>query len=129
MTTSVIRNFLEANFHDHVIINGATTQSPSISVFQGPEGRSGATLYIGGVECNDFKKMPINILVKWSSDTDVAYQKALEIHSFLLGKNNFTFESVDFAYISILDDHPIWVGRDDENVCEYIIRADFYYYS
>lgn len=129
MTTLTIRNFIASLFPDATVINGATTKSPSISVFQGPEARSGRTSFLGGVECNDYHKMPINILVRWSTDTNVAYQKAYEIHKSLMGKNNFTFESADIAFISLLDDIPVWVGRDSENVCEYMIRADIYYFQ
>ena len=129
MTTLTIRNLLASIFPDDVIINGASTTPPSISVFQGPESRSSATRYIGGDECNDFKRMPINILVRWSTDTNAAYQKAYDIYKSLVGKENFTFESVDFAYISLLDDQPIWLGRDSNNIVEYSIRADVYYYQ
>lgn len=128
MTTLTIRNYLASEFKDDKIINGASTEAPSISVFQGPEGRSSKTPFVGGVECNDFAKLPINILVRWSTDTNVAFQKAKEIYDFLKGKYNFTFESVDFAYISLLDDLPVWLGRDDKNVVEYSIRADIYYF-
>lgn len=129
MTTLTIRNLLASHFANDTIINGASTDAPSISVFQGPESRSGRTPFLGGDECNDFFKMPINILVKWSTDTNVAYQKAHEVYKFLMGKDNFTFESVDIAYIHLLDDQPLWLGRDEQNNVEYSIRADVYYYK
>ena len=129
MTTLVIRNFLSSKFPNDTIINGATTESPSISVFPGPESRGGKTPFLGGVECNDYLKLPINILVRWSADTNVAYQKAYEIYKTLLGLNNFSFESAEIAYVSLLDDQPVWLCRDEKNVVEYTIRADIYYFQ
>ena len=129
MTTSQFRNYLEANFPVHSIFNGASAPSPSISVFPGPEARASRTPYVGGPECNDFKKLPVNILVRWSDDTDVAFSKANEVYEFLVDKGNFIFESVKIAYIHLLDEMPIWLGRDEKNIVEYTIRADIYYFT
>lgn len=128
MKTLVFRNFLASLFPNDLIINGATTVSPSISVFPGPEGRSSKTPFVGGAECDDFKKLPINILVRWSTDTDLAYEKALAIYNELKGRNNFTFESAEIATIMLLDDQPVWLGRAEGNIVEYTIRADIYYF-
>lgn len=128
MRTLTFRNFLASLLPGDTIINGASTKSPSISVFPGPEGRSSKTPFVGGDECDDFKKLPVNILVRWSADTDIAYTKALQVYNALRGRHNFTFESVEVANISLLDDQPLWLGRDDENIVEYSIRADIYYF-
>ena len=129
MTSLTIRNYLASLFPGDLIVNGASTEAPSISVFPGPEARGGKTPFLGGVECDDFHKMPINILVRWSTDTNVAYQKAHSIYKSLVGLHNFKFESAEIAFISLLDDQPMWVGRDSKNVVEFIIRADIYSYQ
>lgn len=129
MTTFKLRNYLAQMLNDERVFNGTSAPSPSISVFPGPESRNTRTQYVGGPECNDFKKLPVNILVRWSDDTDVSYAKAKQVYDLLIDKGNFTFESADIAYIQMLDDEPIWLGRDDSNIVEYTIRADIYFFT
>ena len=124
-----IRNFISSLLPETRVINGASSDAPSISVFHGPESRSGKTPFLGGSENNDFKKVPVNILVRWSEDETASWSKAKEVYDALVDKTNFTFESMNFAYFSLLDDSPIWLGRSDKNVVEYSIRVDVYYYT
>ena len=124
-----IRNFIASLLPGTRVINGASHEAPSISVFHGPESRSGRTPFLGGRECNDFKKVPVNILVRWSDDESVSWDKAKEVYDALVDRVNLTFESTKFAYFSLLDDGPVWIGRGDKNIVEYTIRVDVYYYT
>lgn len=106
----------------------------SIGIFSAPESRASKTLTYGGDDHAPVKKFPVNILVHWTEDSSVCEDRANEVYDTIknLGQN-FPVRSNDLnatiiAFARLLDEQPIWIGRDDSNVCEYSIRVDFYYY-
>lgn len=107
----------------------------SIGVFTAPESRMGETPTFGGPTFAPVKIFPVNILVRWGEDSDEAEVQANEIYNMLesLGQNFLVREndplSTRIAFIKLLDSHPVWIGRDDKNICEYTIRVDIFYYK
>ena len=107
----------------------------SIGVFTAPESRMGNTGTFGGEELSPVKKFPINILVRWSDDSSEAEARANEVYNSLnsLGQNFLIrlqdYNSIKISFVRMLDSHPVWIGRDDKNICEYTIRVDFFYYQ
>lgn len=103
----------------------------SVGVFLGPDTRSERVLSIGGIDCTTTRMIPINILVRWTENQKVCDEQAIEIYNaLLLEKQNFNIvnDEVKIACINLLDSTPVSLGRDDKNICEAMIRANFYYY-
>ena len=101
----------------------------SIGVFLGSDTRSTGNLAIGGIDCTTVRMLPVNIQIRWTSNQKDSDEKAIEIYDALLTEqSNFVSHDVKFACIELLDGCPNTLGRDNKNVCESIIRANFYYY-
>lgn len=105
----------------------------SIGVFLAPESRMGKVDTFGGDLLAPITPLPLNILVRWTEDSNECEKKANEVFSMLknIGEN-FHIQGVTstkIALVRMLDSRPIWLGRDKSNVCECSIRIDIFYYN
>lgn len=133
MSTYTVYEYMKDKFPSlaNVLGNGFMDKrnAMSIGIFLGSDTRSGNNLAIGGLECTSVRMLPINIQIRWSENKKLHDEKAIEIYDALLTETqNFEVGSVKIAYIQMLDPCPVTLGRDDKNICESIIRANFYYY-
>lgn len=130
MTLVTIRDYITSLLPENTIVaTGTVYKPPSVSVYSGPETRSARASFIGGAECNDYKKYPINIVLKTSMQYTEAENTAKVLYDTLKDKNNFSMGSENVAFISALDDLPIYLGHSSENYIEFLIRIDIYYYD
>lgn len=101
----------------------------SIGVFLGSDTRNNGNLAIGGADCTIVRMLPVNIQIRWTENQRDHDEKSLEIYNALLTeRSNFMSNDVKFVYVELLDGCPNSLGRDSKNICESIIRANFYYY-
>lgn len=101
----------------------------SIGIFLGSDNRSNGNLALGGIDCTTVRMLPVNIVIHWTSNQKESDDVSIGIYnSLLLEEANFVFNDVKIAYIQLLDGSPKSLGRDDKNICEATIRANFYYY-
>lgn len=133
MTTHDITSFMKAKFEDLApfMKNGVIdkTKNQSIGILLGSDSRGSGDLALGGIDCTSVRMLPINILIRWTDNQRECDNLAVRIYNaFLLQNANFMFEDLKFAYIQLLDSCPNSLGRDDKNICETVIRANFYYY-
>lgn len=133
MSTHSVCGYMKAKFPGiaKYIKNGTLDKKEpfSIGVFQGSDTRSTGNLAIGGIDCTCVRMLPVNIRIRWSDNQQMCDDKSIEIYNVLLLEgNNFDSNGVKIAYIQLLDGCPTSLGRDDKNVCESVIRANFYYY-
>jgi hypothetical protein len=109
--------------------NVEKSKDKSIGIFLGSDNRSNGNLAIGGVECTIIRMLPVNINIRWGENQKVFDDEAVRIYNTLLQEVvNFEFNGIKIACIQMLDGCPISLGRDDKNICEAVIRANFYYY-
>lgn len=133
MTTHSVLLYMKEKFPDisDLLCNGHINKNEmkSVGIFLGSDTRSTGQLAIGGIDCTIIKMLPINIHVRWSENQFEHDNKAVSIYNkLLLETNNFDSNGIKIAYIEMLDGCPKSLGRDEKNVCESIIRANFYYY-
>ena len=134
MTTYNVMMYMKSKFPDleKYLKNGCVDKKAqqSIGVLLGSDTRSNGNLAIGGIDCTAVRMIPINISLRWTDNQKMCDDEAIKIYNtFLLEKNNFTLENgVKIACIELLDGCPKSLGRDDKNICEAVIRANFYYY-
>lgn len=133
MSTYTVYSYMKDKFPDvaECLKNGALDlkRQHSIGVFQGSDTRSTGNLAIGGIDCTTVRMLPVNIRIRWSDNQKTCDDKAIELYNaLLLERNNFDVGEVKIACIQLLDTCPVSLGRDDKNVCEAVIRANFYYY-
>ena len=133
MSTYTVYEYMKSKFPDlaQYVKNGnIDKRSPqSIGIFSGSDTRATGNLAIGGIDCTVVRMLPVNIDIRWTDNQKVCDDQAIKIYnSLLLEANNFVQGEVKIACIELLDPCPVSMGRDDKNICEAIIRANFYYY-
>lgn len=133
MSTYTVYEYIKSKFPDIAAYmkNGSLDKKApqSIGVFLGSDTRSNGNLAIGGIDCTTVRMIPININMRWTDNQKVCDDEAIRIYNaLLLEESNFTFSDVKIACIQLLDGCPVSLGRDDKNICEAVIRANFYYY-
>ncbi len=79
---------------------------------------------IGGNKNRSTKIKPISILLKYTKNQDSAETKAQEIYDFFNEKSFYIDNKRIF--VKMLNDDPISLGTDENNVYEYSIELDFY---
>lgn len=133
MSTYSVYSYMKNKFPDiaEYLKNGSVDKKvqQSIGILQGSDTRSSGNLAIGGIDCTTVRMLPTNINIRWTDNQKTCDDKAIEIYNaLLLEENNFMSDDIKIAYIQLLDGSPVSLGRDDKNVCEVLIRANFYYY-
>lgn len=133
MTTYSIYEYMKVRFpHLGIYLKNGNVdkRSPkSIGVFLGSDTRSSGNLALGGIDCTTVRMLPINILIRWTDNQWECDELATAIYNtLLLEGSNFTIGDAKFALVQLLDGSPKPLGRDERNVCEVTIRANFYYY-
>ena len=133
MSTYTVYEYMQSKFPELAAFmkNGNVDKKAqkSIGVFLGSDTRSSGNLAIGGIDCTSVRMLPININMRWTDNQKSCDDEAIGIYNaLLLEKSNFTVNDVKIACIQLLDGCPVSLGRDDKNICEVTIRANFYYY-
>lgn len=133
MSTYTVYEYMKSKFPELAAFmkNGNVDKKAqkSIGVFLGSDTRSSGNLAIGGIDCTSVRMLPININMRWTDNQKSCDDEAIGIYNaLLLEKSNFTVNDVKIACIQLLDGCPVSLGRDDKNICEVTIRANFYYY-
>lgn len=133
-----VRDFLASKLlgDDSLIKSGFIDRNSktSIGVIPAPESRNGNTKTFGGKSLSLVSKYPVNVLVRWTEDSNTCEERALEVYKVFeeAGTNFFVREndslSSRISFFDLLDSQPVWLGRDKDNVCEYSIRVDIFYY-
>lgn len=133
MATSSVVEYLKSRFPelDTLLKNGHIDKQSqkSVGVFLGSHTRSGGNLAIGGIDNTVVRMLPVNINIHWSQNQKEHDDFAIKIYNkMLLEESNFELSDVKIACIQMLDACPQPIGRDSKNVCESVIRANFFYY-
>ena len=133
MSTYTVYEYMKSKFPELAAFmkNGNVDKKAqkSIGVFLGSDTRSNVNLAIGGIDCTSVRMLPININMRWTDNQKSCDDEAIGIYNaLLLEQSNFTVNDVKIACIQLLDGCPVQLGRDDKNICEVTIRANFYYY-
>lgn len=133
MSTYKVYEYMKAKFPDltQFLKNGNIDKKEKqcIGVFLGSDTRSNGNLAIGGIDCTVVRMLPINLHIRWTDNQKVCDDKAIEIYNaLLLEQQNFMVGEVKIACIELLDGSPKPLGKDDKNISEAMIRANFYYY-
>jgi hypothetical protein len=126
-----LKTTLLSNYGQY-IYNGVVNrdQETSIGVLFAPSTRGGGQIMAGGLDCTTVMMLPLNVLVRWTGNTDTFAQVANEVYFKLLSFTPGTMinETRRVASVDVLDGGLVGVGRDDNNICEGMIRINVMYY-
>lgn len=89
--------------------------------------RGSRNLAIGGPTCTSYATLPLSLLVHWTKDADPCEKEADEIYSTMetaSGESAGGHRIIDF---NLIDPGPVDVSRDENNICEMVIRVNVIY--
>lgn len=83
---------------------------------------------VGGPENKSYDELPISLVVHWTEDAGQCEIMANSIyHSLDTTIKERTPAGVVIGFVQLLDQMPNWVGRDEKNIAENVIRANIIY--
>ncbi len=90
-------------------------------------GRANSTnnFAIGGQDNTSYGIKKISVLVQWSKNCDIAEQKAQSIYEILKGTQAIIGGKE--CFINVLNDEPVLIGTNDNDIFEYVIDTKITY--
>ena len=82
---------------------------------------------IGGLECTSYSIKRVSLLVHWNKNSDESEKKAFDVYQKIMFSHPRQIGTYDVNFVSMLNNNPIDVGRDDQGICEYVIEFEIYY--
>jgi hypothetical protein len=127
MTATQIKDHLKATFPAVKFYAGTINKTDKQCVGVYPKGRAPGGIAVGGIQNTSLWILPLSILVHWSEDTAQCEQKASELYQYLLTASEVTIGGARVIEFDLLDSGPVDLARDEQNICEMVIRLNVIY--
>lgn len=127
MKSSDLMAYLEEQFPEIDFYNGTIDKNNPTCVGIYIRGRGEPRIALGGVENTSFGELPVSLLVHWTTNTDTCNTMANTLYAKLFGIGQVTMGTVKVIYLNMLDSSPVNIDRDENGVCEMVIRLNIVY--
>ena len=101
-------------------------QENSIGIYQ-RKTIDGPRVAIGGRSLASYEVKSISILIHWNKNANETEKRAQYIYNRLFEAESVVIGETPIKMISLLQNEPVDVGTDDNNVYERVIELDLYY--
>ena len=101
-------------------------QENSIGIYQ-RKTIDGPRVAIGGRSLASYDVKSISILIHWNKNANETEKRAQYIYNRLFEAESVVIGETPIKMISLLQNEPVDVGTDDNNVYERVIELDLYY--
>lgn len=127
MLVSEFIDYLEQHFPDIDFYDGTIDKNSSkcIGIYT-KEGQP-SHIALGGLECTSFNSKRLSILIHWTENANLCESTATSIYNFLFGVSDILIGNRRVASIQMLDSGPISIQRDENNICEMVVRINIIY--
>lgn len=89
--------------------------------------RGSPVIAIGGLSCTSTAILPLSILIHWGEDADACESMAQGVYDLMLGNTAETIGGTGVAQFALQDSSPVDISRDENNICEMVIRVNIIY--
>lgn len=127
MKVSEFKGYLEQQFPSITFYNGSIDKNKKQCVGIYAKGSSSPVMPLGGPTNGSYGQLPISILVHWSESSDQCEETANTIFNHLYGLSNAMAGDRRIVSVRLLDPCPVDLQRDNQNICEMVIRAIILY--
>jgi kynureninase len=124
MKTSEFAGYLRTLFTGVSIYNGSIDKTKPQCIGVYARGNGGPTMALGGIANSSYTVKQISLLVHWTEDADACETQAIAVYDALVGKSDFLIGTRRIVSLQMLDDGPIDVDRDANNIAEMVIRLN-----
>lgn len=80
---------------------------------------------VGGAESTGYTREHMTLLIRWSSNAEIAERKAREAHGALI-KQHFSIDERE-CFLQAVYSSPVALGTDNKGVYEYSVDFNIYY--
>nr|DAN25381.1 MAG TPA: hypothetical protein [Caudoviricetes sp.] len=101
-------------------------QENSIGIYQ-RKTIDGPRVAIGGRSLASYEVKSISILIHWNKNANETEKRAQYIYNRLFEAESVVIGGTPIKMIALLQNEPVDVGTDDNNVYERVIELDLYY--
>lgn len=101
-------------------------QENSIGIYQ-RKTIDGPRVAIGGRSLTSYDVKSISILIHWNKNANETEKRAQYIYNRLFEAESVVIGGTPIKMIALLQNEPVDVGTDDNNVYERVIELDLYY--
>ncbi|MFT9055534.1 MAG: minor capsid protein [Ethanoligenens sp.] len=122
------------------VIEWLKTKYPGIGIYNGTipknedqcigiylKERGSPVIAVGGLPCTSTAILPVSILVHWGQDADICEAMAQGIYDRMLGNVTETIGGAGVTQFALQDSSPVDISRDENNICEMVIRVNIVY--
>lgn len=101
-------------------------QENSIGIYQ-RKTIDGPRVAIGGRSLASYEVKSISILIHWNKNANETEKRAQYLYNRLFEAESVVIGATPIKMIALLQNEPVDVGTDDNNVYERVIELDLYY--
>ena len=101
-------------------------QENSIGIYQ-RKTIDGPRIAIGGRTLASYEVKSISILIHWNKNANETEKRAQYLYNRLFEAESVVIGGTPIKMIALLQNEPVDVGTDDNNVYERVIELDLYY--
>lgn len=101
-------------------------QENSIGIYQ-RKTIDGPRVAIGGRTLASYDVKSISILIHWNKNANETEKRAQYLYNRLFEAESVVIGGIPIKMIALLQNEPVDVGTDDNNVYERVIELDLYY--
>lgn len=101
-------------------------QENSIGIYQ-RKTIDGPRVAIGGRSLASYEVKSISILIHWNKNANETEKRAQYLYNRLFEAESVVIGGTPIKMIALLQNEPVDVGTDDNNVYERVIELDLYY--
>lgn len=101
-------------------------QENSIGIYQ-RKTIGGPRVAIGGRSLTSYDVKSISILIHWNKNANETEKRAQYLYNRLFEAESVVIGGTPIKMIALLQNEPVDVGTDDNNVYERVIELDLYY--
>lgn len=101
-------------------------QENSIGIYQ-RKTIDGPRVAIGGRSLASYDVKSISILIHWNKNANETEKRAQYLYNRLFEAESVVIGGTPIKMIALLQNEPVDVGTDDNNVYERVIKLDLYY--
>ncbi len=127
MTVSNFIGYLKTLYPDYVFYNGTINKNDQRCVGVYLKGRGELHRAIGDLNNTSYSILPVSILIHWGKDARICETTANEIYISLQSAINITINNKRVIYFELADSSPVDISRDENGICEMVIRLNILY--
>ncbi|MFT9078507.1 hypothetical protein [Ethanoligenens sp.] len=89
--------------------------------------RGVSALAVGGVDCTSFDMLPVDFLIHWGEAAGACETTANSLYDLMRGNLSECIGGHAVRQFALQDAAPAGIGRDEDNICEMIVRVNIIY--